>query len=324
MDIINIIIRTNALLCNPGILFNPRINKMEFILTPYLKSKKSIILHEKNTLKIQLNAKIKQIEIVENINVEDSKEQIQNLKDEIQIRTANLTVCCFYNILNKYFFEYFIIPFRRYIRENLTEKHEILETEDTNPRDWIDNLKYHFYKIVRSIGISNRQINMIESINRGELEYGRWDFPNDSLIAYKKLLKYRNEVAIPIFIGILSLITRSSPFLYEWYKFFRDILCLFLLSYVAWYSFCKYKDIKTMLILVDKIMILNKESKATKDRAFYWIFGNYRILWECNFSDHESILERHKQEMNSKAHYDSLGPFQGFLFDFFRSYYGAY
>ena len=101
MDIINIIIRTSALLYNPQILFNPRINKTEFILTPYLESEVRIS-DEINTLKNVLN-----IKILQNENVEDSKKKIKNLKDSIQSKTANLTVSQLYNILNGYYFKYY-------------------------------------------------------------------------------------------------------------------------------------------------------------------------------------------------------------------------
>ena len=94
--------------------------------------------------------------------------------------------------------------------------------------------------------------------------------------------------------------------------------------YVPYICYTKYQETKNMLILIEKIMILNKESKSTIDKALYWIFGNYKIFWEFSSINQDYVQEKYEKEINSKEIYDSLTPFQGFLFDCFRTYYGAY
>ena len=192
-------------------------------------------------------------------------------------------------------------------------------------------IKYHINMFFRSIMMNGYKIKQIIRELREESDmkknskgiFDKW-FDNKEIKYYSRLLKYRNDVAIPICIFISVLIIYNNKILKEYYFHAIIFTFMFLSIYVPYICYTKYQETKNMLILVDKIMILNKDSKSTIDKALYWIFGNYRILWECNFSDHESILETYKKEMNSKTHYDNLSPFQGFLFDCFRIYYGAY
>ena len=192
-------------------------------------------------------------------------------------------------------------------------------------------IKYHINMFFRSIMMSGYKIKQIIRELRGESDMKKnskdifdiW-FDNKDIKYYSRLLKYRNDVAIPICIFISVLIIYNNEILKKCY-FHAIIFTFMVLSiYVPYICYTKYQETKNMLILVNKIMILNKKSKSTIDKTLYWIFGNYKILWEFSSINHDFVLEKYKKEKNSKEHYDSLDSFEGFLFDCFRFYYGAY
>lgn len=185
---------------------------------------------------------------------------------------------------------------------DIINTHDIYETENTNPRNLIDNFKYYFYKILKSISMSNHNIDLTERIRKGDLICTDHSFHEDYK-AYNKLLKYRNEIAIPVFIGILSFIIRTIPFLDKWYLYISDILYRFLLYYAAWYLFCQFKNIKNMLIIAEKIVKeSNKKvfSKGLMEKNLLWIFGNYKILYDYNLN-HDEILEKYREEIHNNS-----------------------
>ena len=164
-------------------------------------------------------------------------------------------------------------------------------------------IKYHINMFFRSIMMSDYKINQIKRELEGEYDtkknseniFDKW-FDDKDIEYYSRLLKYRCDVAIPICIFISVLIIYNNKMLKEYY--FHAIIFTFMVLpiYVPYLCYTKYQEIKSMLILVDKIMRLNKESKATTDRALYWIFGNYKIIWEYSSINPKSIIRKYKEE----------------------------
>ena len=306
MTITNVLVAINTILTNPKVLFNPRINKVELL--------GEIILGNKET---------------ENASEPPDKgKEIKKVIDKVADD---------------------FIPGLKFIRECHKKNKEIT---DENKKPWYQRIyykflkklnyqidkstyvrliKYHINMFFRSIMMSGYKINQIkrelegESYTKKNFEniFDKW-FDDKDIEYYSRLLKYRNDVVIPICIFISVLIIYNNKMLKEYY--FHAIIFTFMVLpiYVPYICYTKYQEIKSMLILVDKIMRLNKESKATTDRALYWIFGNYKIVWESSSINPKSIIRKYKEEKNSNEHYYNLSPFQGFLFDCVRIYYEAY
>tara|TARA_E500000178_G_scaffold158882_1_gene158671 strand:- start:2102 stop:2938 length:837 start_codon:yes stop_codon:yes gene_type:complete len=231
------------------------------------------------------------------------------------------------------------------IKEPPKRKHDIYNSDSTKKlwcqkmyysfnneiQKFIYKINYHIDKFLRSITMSNLQIDKVKRRRRGEeinfLDESKYFLKNYcnnvQYYYYNDLYIYLVKYTYPICWLIVSICIVYNPFLYEQYCKLLRILYVFLPWYIVWYFINVFEDIKNMIILADKIIKMSEKSQNWKEKTLYWIFGNYKVLYDYSL-DHNDILKKYKEEVNSKEHYDSLDSFEGFLFDCFRFYYKVY
>ena len=209
-------------------------------------------------------------------------------------------------------------------------------------------IKYHFYMFSRSIMLNSLQIDKIEKIRRGEYALGSSEskigreesniqrkpslgvfeifFDKSSSIFnsdydyYNELLIYLHEIAYPIIMLFASIIIVTNQFLYEKFKLTVAILSVFLSMYMPWTLMNNYKKIKNMLILAERIIKVSEKSQNLTEKTWYWIFGNFKILFDLRLN-HDQILKKYTEELHSSLMYDKFGPFQVFFLNTFKWYY---
>ena len=209
-------------------------------------------------------------------------------------------------------------------------------------------IKYHFYMFSRSIMLNSLQIDKIEKIRRGEYALGSEEskigseesnierkpsldvfkifFGSSSSIFkseydyYNELLIYLHEIAYPIIMLFVSIIIVTNQSLYEKLKLIVTILSVFLSMYIPWTIMNTYKKIKNMLILAERIIKVSEKSQNLTEKTWYWIFGNFKILFDLRLN-HDQILKKYTEELNSSLLYDKFGPFQIFFLNTFKWYY---
>ena len=200
----------------------------------------------------------------------------------------------------------------------------------------------------RSIMLNSLQIDKIEKIRRGEYALGSSEsrigseesnierkpsldvfkifFGSSSSIFksdydyYNELLIYLHEVAYPIIMLFVSIIIVTNQSLYEKFKLIVTILSVFLSMYIPWTLMNTYKKIKNMLILAERIIKVSEKSQNLTEKTWYWIFGNFKILFDLRLN-HDQILKKYTEELNSSLLYDKFGPFQVFFLNTFKWYY---
>ena len=209
-------------------------------------------------------------------------------------------------------------------------------------------IKYHFHMFSRSIMLNNLQIDKIEKIRRGEYALGSSEskigseesnieikpslgvfkiFSSKSSSIFKsdydyynELLIYLHEVAYPIIMLFVSIIIVTNQSLYEKFKLLVTILSVFLSMYIPWTLMNTYKKIKNMLILAERIIEVSEKSQNLTEKTWYWIFGNFKILFDLRLN-HDQILKKYTEELHSSLLYDKFGPFQVFFLNTFKWYY---
>lgn len=209
-------------------------------------------------------------------------------------------------------------------------------------------IKYHFHMFSRSIMLNSLQIHKIEKIRRGEYALGSSEskigseesnieikpslgvfkiFSSKSSSIFKsdydyynELLIYLHEVAYPIIMLFVSIIIVTNQSLYEKFKLLVTILSVFLSMYIPWTLMNTYKKIKNMLILAERIIEVSEKSQNLTEKTWYWIFGNFKILFDLRLN-HDQILKKYTEELHSSLLYDKFGPFQVFFLNTFKWYY---
>ena len=209
-------------------------------------------------------------------------------------------------------------------------------------------IKYHFYMFSRSIMLNSLQIDKIEKIRRGEYALGSEEskigseesnierkpsldvfkifFGSSSSIFkseydyYNELLIYLHEIAYPIIMLFVSIIIVTNQSLYEKFKLIVTILSVFLSMYIPWTIMNTYKKIKNMLILAERIIEVSEKSQNLTEKTWYWIFGNFKILFDLRLN-HDQILKKYTEELHSSLMYDKFSPFQVFFLNTFKWYY---
>tara|TARA_B100000900_G_scaffold314053_1_gene272892 strand:+ start:1181 stop:2020 length:840 start_codon:yes stop_codon:yes gene_type:complete len=230
------------------------------------------------------------------------------------------------------------------IKEPPKRKHDIDNSDSTKKlwyqkmyyrfsneiQEFINKVNYHIDKFLRSITMSNLQIDKVKRRRRGEKinfqdEYNTF-FENYSnnvqYYYYNDLYTYLIKYTYPICWLVVSIFIVYNPFLYEQYCKLLRTLYVFLPFYIVWYFINIFEDIKNMLILADKIIKISDQSQNYKEKTLYWIFGNYKVLYDYKL-DHDNILKKYKEEINLKKSYDNLGPFEVLLLNSFRCYYNV-